>query len=204
MVHTALGGHYEVVFNGVEVDRCQAVEPWPTDRPTIFFVGRHEPRKGLAVLLDAMTDLPSDLRLWVASDGPETERLVARAAGDPRIEWLGRISDTEKLARIRGADIFCAPSLGGESFGVVLLEGMACGTPVVASDIPGYARVARGGSDALLVPPGDAASLAAAIEKALRNPDLAAGLVAGGHQRAERFAMRHLANHYLEAYASLL
>jgi len=204
MVRTALGGHYEVVFNGVEVDRCQAVEPWPTDRPTIFFVGRHEPRKGLAVLLDAMADLPSDLRLWVASDGPETERLVARAAGDPRIEWLGRISDTEKLARIRGADIFCAPSLRGESFGVVLLEGMACGTPVVASDIPGYARVARGGSDALLVPPGDAASLAAAIEKALRNPDLAAGLVVGGLRRAERFAMRHLANHYLEAYASLL
>ena len=193
-----------MVFNGVEVDRCQAVEPWPTDRPTIFFVGRHEPRKGLAVLLDAMADLPSDLRLWVASDGPETERLVARAAGDPRIEWLGRISDTEKLARIRGADIFCAPSLRGESFGVVLLEGMACGTPVVASDIPGYARVARGGSDALLVPPGDAASLAAAIEKALRNPDLAAGLVVGGLRRAERFAMRHLANHYLEAYASLL
>ena len=87
---------------------------------------------------------------------------------------------------------------------MVLLEGMACGTPVVASDIPGYARVARGGSDALLVPPGDSASLAAAIEKALRNPDLVAGLVAGGRQRAERFAMRRLANHYLEAYASLL
>ena len=204
MARTALGGDYEVVFNGVEVDRCQAVAPWPTDRPTIFFVGRHEPRKGLAVLLDAMADLPSDLRLWVASDGPETERLVARAAGDPRIEWLGRISDTEKLARIRGADIFCAPSLRGESFGVVLLEGMACGTPVVASDIPGYARVARGGRDALLVPPGDAASLAVAIDKALRNPDLAAELVAGARQRADRFAMSRLAGHYLESYASVL
>ena len=204
MVRTALGGHYEVVFNGVEVDRCQAVEPWPTDGPTVFFVGRHEPRKGLAVLLDAMADLPSDLRLWVASDGPETERLVARAAGDPRIEWLGRISDTEKLARIRGADIFCAPSLRGESFGVVLLEGMACGTPVVASDITGYARVARGGTDALLVPAGDSSSLAAAIEKVLRNPDLADGLAVGGRQRADRFSMRRLANRYLEAYALLL
>ena len=87
---------------------------------------------------------------------------------------------------------------------MVLLEGMACETPVVASDIPGYAQVVRGGMDALLVPPGDATSLAATIGMPLRNPDLAAELVAGGHLRAERFSMRRLANHYLEAYASLL
>ena len=204
MARSALGGRYDVVFNGVEVDHCLSAEPWPTDRPTIFFVGRHEPRKGLDVLLDAMADLPSDLRLWVASDGPETERLSARAAGDPRIEWLGRISDTEKLARISGADILCAPSLRGESFGVVLLEGMACSTPVVASDIPGYARVARGGRDALLVTPGDAASLAGAIEKVLLNPDLGIEMVANGQQRAERFSMRRLADQYLRAYTELL
>lgn len=204
MARNALGGNYDVVFNGVEVDRCLSAKPWPTDRPTIFFVGRHEPRKGLEVLLDAMADLPSDLRLWVASDGPETERLVVRAAGDPRIEWLGRISDSEKLARISGADILCAPSLRGESFGVVLLEGMACRTPIVASGIPGYARVARDGRDALLVPPGDSVALADAIEKVLRNPDLGVELVVSGEQRADRFSMRRLADQYLAAYAELL
>src|SRR5207244_511825 len=105
--------------------------------------GRHEERKGLAVLLDAMAQLPADIRLWVASDGPQTAELQARTAGDERVEWLGRISDTEKAQRLRGADVFCAPSLHGESFGVVLLEAMAAGTALVASDLPGYANVAR-------------------------------------------------------------
>jgi phosphatidylinositol alpha-mannosyltransferase len=204
MAHTSLGGTYEVLFNGVETDRCAAVEPWPTTHPTIFFVGRHEPRKGLAVLLDAMSDLPPDVRLWVASDGPETEALRSRSAGDARIEWLGRISDSEKLARMKGADVFCAPSLRGESFGVVLLEGMACDTAVVASDIPGYAKVARGGDDALLVPPGDGRELAVALEKVLRDPARRRALVASGRTRAEEFSMRRLAARYLEVYEELV
>ncbi len=91
----ALGGEYTLLFNGVELDIHREVEPWPKDGPTIFFCGRHEPRKGLAVLLDAMTELPGDVRLWVGSDGPETASLRARWAGDPRIEWLGRVSDRE-------------------------------------------------------------------------------------------------------------
>ncbi|SVE27695.1 uncharacterized protein METZ01_LOCUS480549, partial [marine metagenome] len=143
MARESLGGDYEVLFNGVEVQRSREATPWPTDGPTIFFIGRHEPRKGLAVLLDAMVGLGSDVRLWVAGDGPQTDELRARVAGDARVQWLGRISDEERTARIKGADVFCAPSLHGESFGVVLLEGMACDTPVVASDIPGYAKVAR-------------------------------------------------------------
>src|SRR5690606_7729803 len=109
----------------------------------VLFLGRHEPRKGLATLLGALAELPDELRLWVAGDGPETEELARRHGDDPRIEWLGRISEEEKLARLRGADVFCAPSLRGESFGIVLLEAMAACTPVVASDLPGYANVAR-------------------------------------------------------------
>ncbi len=204
MASEALGGDYEVLFNGVEVDRCTAATPWPTDGPTIFFIGRHEPRKGLDVLIEAMNDLPADVRLWIASDGPETDRLRALVAGDPRVEWLGRIGDEEKLARIRGADIFCAPSLRGESFGVVLLEGMACGTPVVASDIPGYHKVTQGGIDAMLVPPGDSRALAAAIDKVLRNPDLAANLVENGAARADEYSMRRLADRYLDIYRGVL
>ena len=151
----ALGGTYEIVGNGVEMDRFAHVDPWPTDGPTVLFVGRHERRKGLAVLLDAFAAVgrgrPS-ATLWVVGQGPETDGLRLRTQADPRIVWLGRVDDEELGARLRGAHVLCAPSLAGESFGMVLLEAMAARTAVVASDIPGYAFVARG--QALLVPPG--------------------------------------------------
>jgi phosphatidylinositol alpha-mannosyltransferase len=192
------------VFNGVDLELFAKAAPTATTGPTILFCGRHEPRKGLSVLLDAMTQLPPDVRLWIASDGPETETLKSRSAGDPRIEWLGRISDDEKASRLRGADVFCAPSLRGESFGVVLLEGMAAGTPVVATDLPGYANVARADRDALLVRPGDATALAEGLRRVLTDPDLASELVLSGEGRAASFSMEHLADRYLELYARLV
>ena len=144
-----------MLYNGVELDEYAAVGARPNSGPTIFFCGRHEERKGLEVLLDAMVHLPPEVRLQIASNGPDTQRLRAKAAGDHRIEWLGRISDEEKIARLKGADVFCAPSLHGESFGVVLIEAMAAGTPIVASSLPGYQNVATNDVDALLVPPGE-------------------------------------------------
>jgi phosphatidylinositol alpha-mannosyltransferase len=200
MAETHVGGHYDLVFNGVEVGAYREAEPAPTDGPTILFCGRHEPRKGLAVLLDAMAQLPRTVRLWIASDGPETPALQQRMAGDARITWLGRISDEEKARRLRGADVFCAPSLGGESFGVVLLEAMAADTPVVASDLVGYATVARDGKDAELVPPGDAVALATALGRVLDDPDRAQQLVSSGRERATEFSMEHLAEIYLDHY----
>lgn len=197
---SSIGGEYSMVFNGVELEHFAKADPWPTEGPTIFFVGRHEPRKGLGVLLDAFADLPTDVRLWIGSDGPETDRLQAQSAGDPRIEWLGRISDAEKASRLRGADVFCAPSLRGESFGVVLLEAMAAGCTIVASDLAGYANVARAGRDALLVAPGDPAALAAAIQRVLDEPGAAADLVASGTERAASFSMDRLAEVYLGIY----
>jgi phosphatidylinositol alpha-mannosyltransferase len=204
MARQALGGDYELVFNGVEVAHFRDAEPTPTTGPTVLFLGRHEPRKGLATLLGALAELPEELRLWVAGDGPETEELTRRHGDDPRIEWLGRISEEEKLARLRGADVFCAPSLRGESFGIVLLEAMAACTPVVASDLPGYANVARAGRDALLVPPGDPSALASAVARVLDERELAAGLVASGLERAAEFSMDHLADRYLELYATAI
>lgn len=195
-----LGGEYEVLYNGIEVDRFAKATPWPTEAPTIFFVGRHEPRKGLGVLLSALAELPSDVRVWVAGEGPETAELRAGAGGDERVEWLGRISDDELMRRLRGADVFCAPSLHGESFGVVLLESMAAETPVVASDLPGYRHVARPGQDGLLVPPGDASGLAAALTRVLEEPALAASLVESGRHRATEFSMDRLAERYVEVY----
>lgn len=210
LVGRYLGGEYTPVFNGIEIDRYLKATPWRDDagegageRRSIFFVGRHEPRKGLSVLVEAMAELPADVRLWVAGDGADTTELRARTAGDGRIEWLGRIDDAEKAARLRGADVFCAPSLGGESFGVVLLEAMAAQVPIVASDLPGYANVARRGTDALLVRPGDARGLADALRRVLADRDLAQSLVTSGESRAAEFAMDRLAELYQGMYATL-
>ena len=126
--------------------------------------------------------------------------MQARSASDPRIEWLGTVTDSEKIARLKGADVFCAPSLRGESFGIVLLEAMAAGSAVVASDLPGYRNVARPGRDALLVPPGDPVQLAAALRRVLSDPAESARLVAAGHDRAGAFSMSGLADQYLERY----
>jgi len=196
----ALGGEYEVVFNGVDVERFTGATPWPTAGPTIFFIGRHERRKGLDVLLEAMNLLPPETRLWVAGEGPETGELRARSAADPRVEWLGVIDDAEVAARLRGADVFCAPSVHGESFGVVLLEAMAAGTPVVASNLPGYRNVASPDHHALLVAPGDAEALAGAVSRLLTDRRLAARLAAAGEERARQFSMGKLVERYLELY----
>jgi phosphatidylinositol alpha-mannosyltransferase len=200
MAHEALGGEYRVVFNGIEVERVAAVAPAPKIGPTVFFLGRHEPRKGLDVLLSALPELPADIRLWIAGDGPDTRALRALVTGDPRVEWLGRVTEEEKIARMRAADVFCAPSLRGESFGIVLLEAMAAGAALVASDLPGYANVARAGRDALLVPPGDASALAKTINEILRSPERRSELVECGRQRAEHFSMSRLADTYVDYY----
>jgi phosphatidylinositol alpha-mannosyltransferase len=200
MARHHVGGEYELVFNGVELEPYATGPSWPTEAPTVFFLGRHEPRKGLAVLLEAMGEMPAGVHLWVGSDGPETEALRRQVAGDVRIEWLGRLTDREKVERLKAADVFCAPSLHGESFGVVLIEAMAASTAVVASDLPGYANVARTGRDALLVPPGDPVALAAALRRVLTDKDLAARLVASGEQRAAEFSMTRLAQTYVGLY----
>jgi phosphatidylinositol alpha-mannosyltransferase len=193
-------GDYELLFNGIEVERFSKAAVLPTSGPTIMFMGRHEPRKGLAVLLAALRHLPADVVLWVGGSGPQTEQLRAEYAADARIEWLGRIGDEEKAERLRSADIFCAPSTGGESFGVVLLEAMAASTSIVASDLPGYRNVARPDEHAVLVAPDDPAALAQALRRVLDDAPLAARLSAAADERAAEFSMDTLANAYVEIY----
>jgi phosphatidylinositol alpha-mannosyltransferase len=142
--------------------------------------------------------------LWIASDGPETAQLQQRFAHDARVEWLGRISDAEKVDRMCRASVFCAPSLHGESFGVVLLEAMAAGTPVVASNLDGYRNVATDGETALLVEIGNTAKLAVALSSVLDDSDLAARLTAHGLEHAQRFSMDELADRYIEIYERAL
>jgi phosphatidylinositol alpha-mannosyltransferase len=186
----------EVLFNGLEVDRLAEATPTPTSGPTVLFVGRHEPRKGLAVLLEALGHLDEPLTCWVLGDGPQTDALRRRFP-DPRVEWLGARDDDEKRSRLRGADVLCVPSLGGESFGLVPLEGMAAGTAVVASDIDGY-REATGGH-ATLVAPGDPATLAAALRAALGSP-ASPSTLAAARAYAARWSMHALVEAYLERY----
>jgi phosphatidylinositol alpha-mannosyltransferase len=187
------GGEFEVLFNGVEMDRFESAAPVrdPAGRPVVLFLGRHEPRKGLPVLLDAFAMLERPAVLWVAGDGPGTEVQRRRQLASDRVQWLGRLSDEEVASRLAGADVLCAPSLLGESFGMVLLEGMAAGSAVVASDIEGY-RMASGGH-AALVPPGDAGALARSLGSALA--DAAEGV---GQSSAEA---RKAATEYARAWS---
>jgi len=205
MVAGVMPDDVRVLFNGIEGERFRSAEPWPAQAPTIFFLGRHEPRKGLEVLLQAVSDLPEDTQIWVAGTGPQTAELQQRYP-DSRVQWLGRISDEEREQRMRAATIFCAPSLGGESFGIILLEAMAAETAVVASAISAYSQVATApyGLAAELVEPGNAPALALALNKVLDDSFLASSLQVAGSLRAQEFDLELLCDAYLEIYSDLI
>ena len=196
----ALGGTYERSFNGIEISRFQPKRRLPTEGPTVFFLARHEERKGLAVLLSAFENLAGDCRLWVGGQGPETEVLKNRFGSDTRISWLGQIDDDEKVERMASADVFCAPSLHGESFGIVLLEAMAAGTVAVASDIAGYSKVTRAGRDGALFPAGDAEALSTTLRHLLFDESARRKFESNGADRVREFSMARLADLYLSAY----
>jgi phosphatidylinositol alpha-mannosyltransferase len=200
-VEAAFGESCEILPNGVAVDAFAGAEPWPTKRPAIMFVGRHEPRKGLAVLLEAFSGLERDAVLWIAGEGPQTETL--RRVAVPGVEWLGRVTDADKARRLRAATIACFPSVEGESFGVVLLEAMAAGAAIVASNLTGYGTVARGGVEALLVEPGDVAALRSALRRLLDDPAEGRALVGAGAVRAEEFSFGHLAERLVPIYQAI-
>ena len=176
--------------------RAVRTDPQPN---TILFVGRDEPRKGLPVLLEAMRLLP-DARLLVA--GPVSARTRQRA--DQRTTFLGPVPHSEIPALLAQATCAAVPATGGEALGLVLVEAMAAGTPVAASDIDGYRIASDGGRAALLSPPGDAASLAASLERLLSDAALRAELIERGRQRASRFDARAIAEQHLALYQSLL
>jgi phosphatidylinositol alpha-mannosyltransferase len=189
-------GEYKVIPNGVDIDRFQRAVPlarWQDGTRNILFVGRFEPRKGLLELLKAYRILRKtgcECRLLVVGTGPlgkEARRYIAtrRLRG---VEFLGRVSDEEKAQLYRTADVYVSPATGGESFGIVLLEAMAAGTAIVASDIHGYKGVVRRGREALLVPPNEPKPLAAAIARLLGDDDLRAEMAMAGLERAQDFS----------------
>lgn len=195
-----LGGEYELVPNAVMPAANSSTLPERHRSRSLLFLGRHEPRKGLSILLEAMSMLPDDVVLWVGGDGPETSRLRAQYAGDRRIEWLGRLGEDEKRERLAAASVVCVPSLGSESFGVVLLEAMAAGAPVVASAIAGYRSFVGRTGAAVLVPPGDPSALAAGILSVLGDLAVAKRLHFVGLMKAERHSFDEVAPRYVEIY----
>lgn len=191
------GGDCRLLFNGVDVDRFAKAVPVPAERPAVLFVGRHERRKGLDVLLGAFEKVAATSMLWIVGTGPESARLQARHPPSARVRWLGTLSDAEVADRMKGAAVLCAPSLGGESFGMVLLEAMAAGCPVVCSDIDGYRQASA--DHALLVPPGDADALGAALSRVLADPPSPRARNAA-RAHAQGWSMDRLGSCYADVY----
>lgn len=208
-------GNYMVIPNGIDYDRFgNGVEPLPVfndGRPTILFVGRLEKRKGFEYLLEAFARVRlvmPDARLIVAGafGREEKEPYVrqARRDGIRGVHFVGYVPESEKPRYFQSCDVFCAPSLGFESFGIVLLEAMAAGRPVVASSIPGYRTVLTHGREGLLVEPGDAQGLAAALLRLLRDPELRKQIGARGQETARNFSWEKIADRVLDLYQELL
>jgi phosphatidyl-myo-inositol alpha-mannosyltransferase len=202
-------GPIQIIPNGVDVSRF-AGRPRtrrrhaPGEPLRVLFVGRHgEPRKGLAVLLEAAARLRARgaaCEVQVVGEGP-SDRFGA-LAGRANARFAGRVDDAELARQYAESDVFCAPSLGGESFGMVLTEAMAAGCPVVASDIPGYRQASSGA--ALLAPPGDAAALAAALERLSGSADLRARMSEAGVRRAAELDWPHVGLRIRAFYAAIV
>jgi len=197
------GGTYRVVPNGVALPEGGVPGPRrraPGEPLEIVFVGQAVERKGLSVLLRAFEALrqhvPARLTVVGASESEVAPLLVEREG----VTILGRVSDAEKHAALQAADVLAAPSLGGESFGMVLTESFAAGTPVVASDIAGYRDVVADGVDGVLFPRGDATALAETLRDLALDPERNAALGAAAAGSAERYAWPKIAAQVTEVY----
>ncbi|HEX2391293.1 MAG TPA: glycosyltransferase family 4 protein, partial [Solirubrobacterales bacterium] len=168
------GGEYEIIPNGVDLGAAPSGPKPPSDELRILFVGRPEERKGLPVLLTAFSALVEHVPTRLTVIGAERED-VARYLADTElvdaIDARGRVSGDALWTALHQADVLCAPSLSGESFGMVLTEAFAAGTPVIASNIAGYNDVVSNGHDGMLVPPADPQRLAEELQRAHHEPE---------------------------------
>jgi phosphatidyl-myo-inositol alpha-mannosyltransferase len=199
------GGRYRIVPNGVDLAAARPNRSRPHEEVRLVFVGRAEERKGLPVLLrafEALRGVGVPARLTVAGPPPEeVEPLLLDPEG---IEIAGPVDEAEKWRLLGEADLLCAPSLGGESFGMVLTEAFASGTPVVVSDIAGYRDVVRDGSDGVLVPVGDAVALGETLLELAFDPARRSEMSEAALERAERFAWPNVAREVESVYEEAL
>jgi phosphatidyl-myo-inositol alpha-mannosyltransferase len=206
-----LGGDAVLIPNGVHVRRYEKAEPlpgFPGTGGTLGFLGRmDEARKGLDILLAAFTLLAPErpqLRLLIAGPGDPDEVYdqVPAALGE-RVIVLGRVSDADRIRMLHSVDVFCAPNTGGESFGYVLVEAMASGAPIVASDLEAFRQVLRDGAAGELFPTGDAAALARAAGRLLDDPAHRASLAAEASAAVREFDWSVVAKDVLRVYEAV-
>lgn len=207
-----LGGDPVLIPNGVHVDRYASARPRDDLRApggTVSFLGRlDEPRKGLPVLLEAwpqVVRVRPDARLLVAGPGDvaEAEKSVPRDVRDT-IRWLGRISDDDKAAMLASSDIYVGPHTGGESFGIVLVEAMAAGATVVASDLPAFRAVLADGRAGQTFPTGDAQALADALVHLLGDPEARERLRLAARRQVTAYDWSTVTDQVLEVYDLVL
>jgi len=207
-----LGGDAVLIPNGVTVRRYEKAEPlpgWPGEGGAIGFLGRmDEPRKGLSLLLRAFELVGAErpgLRLLIAGPGDVVE--VAAKVPAPlrdRVVLLGQVSEAVKVRVYHSVDVFCAPNTGGESFGIVLVEAMAAGAPIVASDLDAFRRVLRGGRAGELFENGNADDLAAAIGRLLDDPQRRASLSAAASAAVRDYDWPTIAKDVVKVYEAVL
>ncbi|MEX0620594.1 MAG: glycosyltransferase [Solirubrobacterales bacterium] len=198
------GGNFTIIPNGVNIDAAPTGQKAETDHLRVLFVGRTEDRKGLPVLLRAFEglvehDVPARLAV-VGSDAGDVQRLVAHTDIERHLDLHGRVSGPELWQHLHQADLLCAPSLSGESFGMVLTEAFAAGTPVIASDIAGYRDVVTNWHDGVLVPAADPQRLAEELQRAHQEPERLNRMGRAARESARRFAWPTIADDVTEVY----
>ena len=207
-----LGADAVEIPNGVAVAHYAAASPlpgYPRAGGTVGFIGRYdEPRKGMPVLLDALTTLAPrrpGLRLLVAGRGDASDLLeqLPPPLAD-RVDLLGPVSEADKARMLRSVDVYCAPNLGGESFGIILLEAMAAGTPIAASELDAFRRVLDDGRAGALFPTGDPAALARVLAGLLDDPPRRAALAAAGREVVTAYDWPVVARQVLDVYETVI
>ncbi len=203
-------GDYRIIPNGI--DYCRFATPrtplpaYDDEALDVLFVGRLEKRKGLEYLLRAwglIRDTFPRARLLVVGGGGhrlENYAQYTESRGWREVVFAGYVSPDDLVRYYQTSDVFCAPSTGQESFGIVLLEAMAAGRPIVASKIPGYAEVVADGREGLLVPPKDPAALAVALTRLLADAELRRAMGARGRQKAADHDWSRIADQVLAVY----